>query len=339
MGNRPTLVDVAKAAGVHLSTASRALNDSTSTQISPETVKKVQKVAKELGYTINTVARGLRTKKTQTIGVIVPDLTNPIFPPIVRGIDSYLGPRGYSVLVVNTDNDAESERNHFNSLMRRQVDGLIIATGHTDQSIIADYHNQGITAVMVNREATGAPYPAVIGDDASGISMGVEHLASLGHKKLLHLTGPTESSTSRIRSQAFTAACKKLGLQAKIIKCSAYSIEAGQNAMDKFLDQNPKAITGVVAGNDLLALGVYHSLRSHGLKCPQDVSVVGFNNMPFANDFQPPLTTVDAPHYEMGVQAARIILNQIEGDESSPVKIMLPVSLIVRGSTATAKKL
>ena len=109
--------------------------------------------------------------------------------------------------------------------------------------------------------------------------------------------------------------------------------------MDKFLDQNPKAITGVVAGNDLLALGVYHSLRSHGLKCPQDVSVVGFNNMPFANDFQPPLTTVDAPHYEMGVQAARIILNQIEGDESSPVKIMLPVSLIVRGSTATAKKL
>jgi LacI family transcriptional regulator len=169
--------------------------------------------------------------------------------------------------------------------------------------------------------------------------MGVEHLASLGHKKLLHLTGPTESSTSRIRSQAFTAACKKLGLQAKIIKSYAYSIEAGQNAMDKFLDQNPKAITGVVAGNDLLALGVYHSLRSHGLKCPQDVSVVGFNNMPFANDFQPPLTTVDAPHYEMGVQAARIILNQIEGDESSPVKIMLPVSLIVRGSTVTAKKL
>ena len=339
MGSRPTLVDVAKSAGVHLSTASRALNETTSNQISPETVKKVRKAARDLEYSINTVARGLRTKRTQTIGVIVPDLTNPIFPPIVRGIDSYLGPRGYSVLVVNTDNDAQSERQHFESLMRRQVDGLIIATGHTDKTILADYHNQGITAVMVNREAAGAPYPAVIGDDAAGISMGVAHLASLGHKKLLHLSGPAESSTSKNRAQAFTDACKKLGLQGKIIRCAAYSIDAGTVAMDKFLDQNPKSITGVVAGNDLLALGVYHSLRAHGLKCPQDVSVVGFNNMPFANDFQPPLTTIDAPHFEMGVQAARIILNEIEGGASSPVKIMLPVSLIVRGSTAQAKKI
>ena len=339
MGNRPTLIDVAKAAGVHLSTASRALNESTSAQISPETVKKVSKAARDLGYTINTVARGLRTKRTQTIGVIVPDLTNPIFPPIVRGIDSFLGPRGYSVLVVNTDNDPESERNHFESLMRRQVDGLIIATGHTDKIILANYHNQGITAVMVNREAAGAPYPAVVGDDASGINLGVAHLAALGHKKLLHLTGPAESSTSRTRAQAFSAACKNHGLQGKIIKCSAYSIDAGQSAMDKFLDQNLHTITGVVAGNDLLALGVYHSLRAHGLKCPQDVSVIGFNNMPFANDFQPPLTTIDAPHYEMGVQAARIILNEIEGEASSPVKIMLPVTLIVRGSTAVAKKI
>jgi LacI family transcriptional regulator len=338
MGTRPTLVDVAKAAGVHLSTASRALNEATSNQISPDTIKKVRKVAKDLGYTINTVARGLRTKRSQTIGVIVPDLTNPIFPPIVRGIDSYLGPRGYSALVVNTDNNAESERHHFESLMRRQVDGLIIATGHTDKTILAEYHNQGITAVMVNREATGAPYPAVIGDDASGINMGVDHLASLGHKKLLHLTGPAESSTSRTRAHAFTAACKRLGLQGKIIKCPAYSIDAGKSAMDKYLDQNLKIVTGVVAGNDLLALGVYHSLRDHELKCPQDVSVIGFNNMPFTNDFQPPLTTVDAPHYAMGVQAARIILSEIEGDTSSPVKIMLPVSLIVRGSTAVAKK-
>ncbi|HEX7405415.1 MAG TPA: LacI family DNA-binding transcriptional regulator [Candidatus Nanopelagicaceae bacterium] len=334
MRERVTLADVAKAAGVHPGTVSRSLNEETEKQVNQETVRKIRKIAKKLGYTPNTVARGLRTRKSMTIGVILPDLTNPIFPPIVRGIDSYLLPRGYSVLVVNTDGDPSLEKKLFDSLMERQVDGFIIATGRSDTASIAEYHDHGIKAVLVNRDVAGIPFPAVTADDATGIRLAIEHLASLGHKKFLHLSGPAGFSTSRIRSKAFTDNCKKLGLHARIIKTTAYSVEAGQSAMDKYLDLHPQDATAVVAGNDLLALGVYHSLRLRGLRCPEDVSVVGFNNMSFANDFQPPMTTVHAPYFEMGVEAARLILSQIEGIEIGPMKITLPVSLVVRGSTA-----
>jgi len=336
MHDRVTLADVAKAAGVHPGTVSRSLNEQTEKQVNQDTVRRIRKIAKKLGYTPNTVARGLRTRKSMTIGVIVPDLTNPIFPPLVRGIDSYLLPRGYSVVVVNTDNSPTLEKKLFNSLMERQADGLIIATGRNDVDSTADYYERGIRAVLVNRDVVGVPYPAVIADDAAGIRLGIEHLVSLGHKTIIHLAGPSGFSTSQVRSKAFTDTCKRLGLQGRIVKTAGYSVEAGQSAMDKFLDQHPKEATAVVAGNDLLALGVYHSLRLRGWRCPQDVSVVGFNDMSFANDFQPPMTTIHAPYFEMGVEAARLILNQIDGVEGGPVKVTLPVSLVVRGSTGPA---
>ena len=210
MCNRVTLADVAAASGVNTSTVSRALNRETESQVSAATVKRVRKIAQGLGYTPNTVARGLRTRKSMTIGVIVPDLTNPIFPPMVRGVDSVLFSRGYSAMIVNTDNNADIEEALFDSLMERQVDGLIIATGHTERSMMAKYHDQGVRAVMVNREATGVPYPSVIGDDAAGIAASLEHLVSLGHKKILCLAGPAMLSTFRLRASVFTDTAKKL---------------------------------------------------------------------------------------------------------------------------------
>ena len=338
MQTRTTLADVAKKAGVNVSTVSRSLNRETEGQVSKATVKKIRKIAEEMQYTPNTVARGLRTRKSMTIGVIVPDLTNPIFPPIVRGIDSILFSRGYSALVVNTDNNAEIEDALFDSLMERQVDGLIIATGHTERSMMAKYHNQGVRAVLVNREASGVPYPSVIGDDAAGITAALEYLVKLGHKKILHLAGPSLLSTSSVRSTAFSNTSKRLGLTTKIIKATALSVVAGEIAMNKFLDTSPKSVTAVLAGNDLLALGIFHALRKHGLKAPQDMSVIGFNDMPFSEDFSPSLTTVSAPHFEMGAESARLLINQIENKGSGPKKITLPVNLVVRESSGPAPK-
>src|ERR1019366_4990034 len=162
MQRRVTLSDVAKEAGVNVSTVSRSLNSETSGQVSTGTVKKINNIAKRLGYTPNTVARGLRTKRSMTIGVIIPDLTNPIFPPIVRGIDSVLSSRGYSAFVVNTDNNQEYEEKLFNSLVNRQVDGFIIATGHSEAGRLEKYFSAGIKTVMVNREATEVATPCVI---------------------------------------------------------------------------------------------------------------------------------------------------------------------------------
>jgi LacI family transcriptional regulator len=337
MRKRVTLTDVARAAGVHPGTVSRALNDATENQVSQATARRVRKVAKDLGYTPNTVARGLRTNKSMTIGIIVPDLTNPIFPPMVRGIDSFLAPRGYSSLVVNTDGSDDTERTLFESLMERQVDGFIVATGHNNHQLMVEAHERGVHAVMVNRDANGVPYPAVTGDDSQGILAAVTHLVELGHKRLLHLAGPPGFSTSRIRSEAFVAACHRVGIDGQVVDTTAYSVDAGQRAMDAELDKDLNKVTAVVAGNDLLALGIYHSLRTHGLRCPDDVSVVGFNDMLFANDFQPPLTTVRSPHFEMGVEAARLLLNEIAGTLPGGARVMLPVSLIVRGSTGPAR--
>lgn len=334
MRTRVTLADVARLAGVHPGTVSRALNDKTESQVNQATARRVRRAAKELGYTPNAVARGLRTRLSMTIGVIIPDLTNPIFPPIVRGIDSFLAPQGYSALVVNTDGRDSSERTLFESLMERQVDGFIVATGHSHHQLMAEARARGVHAVMVNRDANGVPYSSVVGDDARGMVAVVEHLVALGHTKIVHLSGPAGFSTSHVRAAAFVAACDESRVEGSVIDAAEYSISAGQAAADALLDSDADIATAFVAGNDLLALGVYHSLRSHGLRCPEDASVVGFNDMPFAGDFQPSMTTVRVPHFEMGVESARLLLSEIADSESREVTVTLPVSLVVRGSTA-----
>ena len=337
MSSRVTIADVARLAGVHAGTVSRALNEKTEIQVNHETLLRVRQAAKQLGYAPNSIARGLRTNSSMTIGVIIPDLTNPIFPPIVRGIDSRLAARGYSAVVVNTDGSDDAERLLFESLVQRQVDGLIFATGHSGHSIAGEAFERGIKAVMVNRDSGGVPYPTVVGDDADGIAASLRHLADLGHRRVVHLEGPPSFSTSRIRAEAFVAGCAALGLEGRVVPCAAYSVEAGQSAMDDILGSRGERPTAVVAGNDLLALGVYHSLRLHGLGCPDDISVVGFNDMPFAGDFQPAMTTVRTPHFQMGAESARLLLEQIDDAQQTALKITLPVELVVRASTGPAR--
>ncbi|MDQ1581729.1 MAG: LacI family transcriptional regulator [Microbacteriaceae bacterium] len=334
MSTRVTISEVAKLAGVHPGTVSRALNKKTENQVNVDTVRRVRDAAKRLGYSPNSIARGLRTSSSMTVGVIIPDLTNPIFPPIVRGIDNYLLPRGYSTVVVNTDGSDANERQLFESLVQRQVDGFIFATGHTGQSIVHEAYERGIRGVMVNRDSGGVPYPAVVGDDSQGIRASVEHLAQLGHRRLVHLEGPASFSTSRVRAASFLSSCAEFGLSGTVALCGSYSVDEGQRVMDAVLAERSSQPTAVVAGNDLLALGVYHSLRTHGLRCPEDMSVVGFNDMPFSGDFQPPMTTVRVPQTELGAESARLLLRQIEDADRSAVRVVLPVELIVRASTA-----
>jgi LacI family transcriptional regulator len=336
MSRRVTIADVATLAGVHPGTVSRALNAKTQSQVNLETAGRVREAAKQLGYAPNPSARGLRTSSSMTIGVIIPDLTNPIFPPMVRGIDSYLAPHGYSSVVVNTDGSDEAERHQFDSLMQRQVDGLIFATGHSGPSAAAEAYRRGVHAVMVNRDSRGVPYPAVVGDDSEGIRASLAHLHALGHVRLVHLAGPVGFSTSEIRARAFTDGCRELGLDGRVVQTSAYSVDEGQRVMEGLLDSPGWRPTAVVAGNDLLALGVYHALRSRNVRCPDEVSVVGFNDMPFAGDFQPPMTTVRTPHFELGAEAARVLLDRIEHEGLPTVRVVLPVELIVRASTGPA---
>lgn len=335
----PTLRDVAQTAGVHAATASRALNPETRRMVNSETARRVLRAAETLGYRPNPIARGLKTAKSGTVGVVLPDLTNPLFPPIVRGIDDVLGPAGYSGLIVNTDNDADRERAQVMSLRSRQVEGLIVATATLEHPLLHEMRSQGVTMVLVNRRTDGLDVPSVTPDDASGIELAVRHLASLGHRRVVHLAGPQNTSTGVTRARAFSAAVREHGLDddpALVVPCQRWSEREGALALRRVLDAVSR-FTAVVAGNDLIALGCYDVFAERGIVCPDDMSVVGFNDMPFLDKLQPPLTSVAIPHQQVGVEAARMLLESLHEPDRTGRSVLLPLSLAVRGSTAVLR--
>ncbi|WP_432478162.1 LacI family DNA-binding transcriptional regulator [Nocardioides sp. GXQ0305] len=332
----PTLRDVAEAAGVHAATASRALNPGTRGLVNADTAKRVIRVAESLGYRPNPIARGLKTAKSGTVGLVIPDLTNPLFPPIVRGIEDVLEPAGYSGLIVNTDNDPRREQAQVELLRARQVEGLIVATAMVDHPLLEQLHREGVLMVMVNRRPDGVDVPSITPDDAAGIDLAVEHLASLGHRRIAHLAGPATTSTGVSRSRAYRAAVRDRGLAddpALVVDCQYWNEEAGAAALRSLLDSGVE-FTAVVAGNDLIALGCYDVLAERGMTCPDDLSVVGFNDMPFLDKLAPPLTTVSIPHQQIGAEAARLLLDAIAEPDRPARSVLLPLTLVVRGSTA-----
>src|SRR5215204_4653116 len=187
---RVTLKDVARLAGVHAGTASRALNEDTRSLVSEETARRVLEAAAELGYRPNPIARGLKTSRSYTIGVVIPDLLNPLFPPIVRGIQDRLEEAAYTPLIANTDNDTDRERADFEAMRARHVDGLITATARRDRGLPPGLEDVEMPIVLVNRRLEDGGRPSVVADDRAGVALAVEHLASLGHRRIAHLAGP-----------------------------------------------------------------------------------------------------------------------------------------------------
>jgi LacI family transcriptional regulator len=332
----PTLRDVAEAAGVHAATASRALNPETRGLVNAETARRVMRAAESLGYVPNPIARSLKTSRSRTIGMVLPDLMNPLFPPIVRGVQDVLREAGYSGLIVNTDNDPDTERSQITSLLSWHVEGLIVATALLDHPLLEQLHAQKVKMVLVNRRPDKLELPSVTPDDAGGVEMSVRHLAGLGHRRILHLAGPQTTSTGVIRARAFSHAVHDLGLDAdpELVEwCDSWSEEEGARALTAVLDRGTE-FSAIVAGNDLIALGCYDVFAARGISCPEDVSVVGFNDMPFLDKLRPPLTTVSAPHHQIGVEACRMLLEGVV-EPTRPVRsVLLPVSLAVRDSTA-----
>jgi LacI family transcriptional regulator len=348
-----TLKDVAAMAGVHPATVSRALNPETRLLVSDETADRILAAADSLGYRPNTVARSLRTRRSNTVGVLIPDLNNPLFPPIVRGIEDSLAADGYVALIGNTDADDERERLVFELMRDRHVDGFVLATARLRSHLLDEAEAAGIPVVLVNRRAEGYGFPSVSVDNERGLGMSVAHLASLGHRKIAHIAGPQDISTGLSRYRGYVAAMAAHGLPVEpelVAYASAYSIEEGERCCRAILEADG-GCTAVAAANDMLAVGCYVALDTAGLACPRDISVVGFNDMPFIDRLTPPLTSVSFSHYELGTQAGRLILEQLArgGSGSSgavpggagpggPEVLYLPPELKVRGSTAPPAK-
>ena len=327
-------------AKVHPGTVSRALNAETRTLVNPETAERVVRAAEELGYRPNPIARGLKTNRSYTIGVLIPDITNPLFPPILRGIEDRLNDAGYTALIVNTDNDAERERTLLEVMRARQVDGFIAATARLDRELLAGVASGGTPLVLVNRSLEDGSVPAVTVNDRFGIRLGVDHVVELGHQQIGHLAGPQNTSTGHRRHLGFVEAMQASGLETPdhhVQYGMWFTEEEGARMCAELLAGAPD-LTAIVAANDLLAIGCYDALEANGLRCPDDISIVGFNDMPFVDRLRPPLTTVRVPQREIGMFAADLLLERL-ADASPPApEVLLEPSLVVRGSVAKPRR-
>ena len=336
VGAAVTLRDVARVAGVHPATVSRALNEETRTLVNDATAKRVLKAAEELGYQPNPIARGLKTNRSYTIGVLIPDLTNPLFPPILRGIEDHLETGGYTPLTANTDNDPERELLDSQTMRARQVDGIIAATARRDHRLHDALLEAGIELVLVNRRQPDMPVSSATADDRLGMRLSVEHLVALGHTRIAHLAGPLDYSTGLDRHVSFHETMRAAGLEPDpelVLVSEAFTESEGARLCAQLIDAG-RRFTAIAAANDLLALGCYDIFAERGVRCPEDISVIGFNDMPFAARFHPPLTTIRIPHYEIGKAAAQLMLERLQDGGSPPREVMLQPSLVVRGSTA-----
>lgn len=335
MNKKVTIREVAAKIGVNPSTVSRALNPETRNMITPKVVQEVQAAAKEMGYYPNRMAAALKQNRSHTIGVLIPDLMNPVFPSIMRGIQDTLDKAGYTLITANTDNRVEYARTAVQKMRERSVDGYIMATAWRDDPLIQDCLSQKLPLVLINRTLEKKDgLNAVINDDAAGIDSAVDHLISLGHKHIAFVSGPQHTSTGFERREEFVVKMRRQKLDAGFVEMTeAYSIEEGREAFIRLLDKKVR-LTAVVAANDMLALGCIDAINESGLRCPDDISVVGFNNTPFLERTTPALTTVAIPHYEIGVRAAENILAQLHNTEHKSTIYRLQPKLIVRRSTA-----
>lgn len=340
---RATLKDVASAVGVHVSTVSRALNPETRHLITPKIVAKVIAAGRQMGYRPNPAAYSLRTNRTLTIGVVVPDITNSIFPPIIRGVEDALSEHGYATLVVNTDGRFEREASVFEVLSARGVDGLVVASVERKDEAIARIAALGTPIVTVNRRTDDAAICSVTSDDAEGIRRMLTHLAALGHRSVAAIAGNQDLSTGQRRYEALRQHATDLGLEIaeeSVRFAARFNETDGEQAMEELLAHGV-GFTAVLCANDRLAIGAIAALRRRGLACPGDVSVSGFNDMAMVDRLEPPLTTIRIQQYKVGFIAASLLVERMARPQEThaPEHVLMPVELVVRGSTCPPRDL
>jgi LacI family transcriptional regulator len=249
-----------------------------------------------------------------------------VLPPIVRGIEETLWSAGLACLLADTDNDLDREASAVAELQARRCEGLIVATATRYSATVRELAAAGVPTVLVTRDVDGAGLPFVAGDDAAGVRAAARHLRELGHERIGYLAGPPALSTTARR----LAVVREELPGTRVAEAAAYGIAEGRAAAGALLDAG---VTAILAGNDMLAVGVYEALAERGLRCPGDVSVAGHNDMPLVDKLAPPLTTVAIPQHAIGVEAARLLLARLAGD-TAPARRLLPTRLVVRGSTA-----
>ena len=332
---RVGLKDLAREVGVHVSTVSRALNPESGHPVAPELIEQIRKASKRLGYRQNLAAYSLKTNRSRTIGVVVPDITDAVFPPIIRGIEDGLAQHGYVAVLANTDGNPRRQVKVLETMRARGVDGLILASVQRSDRMVSRLAAD-LPVVTVSRRTDDPRFSSVVHDEDDGIGRLVTHLVSLGHRDIACIAGPQTVSTGFNRYNAYLRHRDLAGLQERpplVVFAKAFNEAEGERCAEELLAAGQR-FTALVCANDRLAIGAISAFRRHGVACPGDVSVTGFNDMPLVDRLSPALTTVRVQHHKAGFEAAGLLVDLIENETSEPHHLVLPVETVVRNSTA-----
>ena len=335
------LADVAERAGVSVSTVSRVINRPD--MVDSETRSEVEAVLNEVNYRPSRVARRLKNDRgeAQLLGVIIPDIQNPFYSEIVRGIEDVAYARDYAVILCNTDEDRDRERFYLDVLHGESADGVILPPlSQEGETAALDIESIDLPVVCFDRRLPGDPVDTVVVDNRRGAKEMTTHLLNLGHERIGLICGPASLSTSTERLQGYEDALSARGLSVDddLVHMGPPRRETGRTLSEKLL-RSPNPPTAIFAANNQLLLGTFETVQERGLSIPEEVAVVGFDDAPWAKFFNPPLTTVRQPTYEIGKQAAERLFARIEAPDESPRLITLEPSLQIRrscGSTPSA---
>ena len=323
--------DVAKLASVSIATVSRVLNDSDH-KVSAKTAEKVRRAVEELDYRPNALARALQINRSMTVGVIIPDIANHYYAEIVRGIQDEADKKGYNIILQNTDRSQKRITRSINLLREKAVDGIIfsggIISGYEPLSVLQEFRER---VVVIGRHDVN--FPAVMVDNISGASQAVQHLIDQGHTRIGFIGWADSSTTAADRLSGYKSALaqNRCRFDKNLVREGMLTPQSGYGEAKKLLsgDQVP---TAVFAANDQMAYGVIHAAMEFGLRVPEDLAVVGFDDIPLSSFFVPPLTTVRIPMFLLGTSSMRVLMSLISGKKSQRIKIH-KTKLIVRKSS------
>lgn len=331
-----TIKDIAQAAGLSPATVSLVLNNRPS-RIAPQTKERILTIAREMGYRPNSAAVSLKTNRSYTIGLIIPDIRNDYYATYAKGLEDACQENGWSMVLCSTNFNDERERQYIDTLRTKSIDGISLVTTppripKSNSDNVELILSMNIPLVQMDLTAYRPPANAVICDHVKGGYMATRHLLSLGHRKIAFITGPSYLEGSNSRLKGCKKAFEDYGLEWKddMMYVGNYTYESGLDGIDYLSD---KDFTAVFAFNDLMACGVYNGLAKYNLSVPDDVSVVGYDDHFVSSILSVPLTTIRQPIYDMGKEAARILIRAAEDESAKPVISHFDLKLVVRKST------
>ena len=336
MAKRPTIVDVARLAGVSKATVARVVNQQDDI-VREETRERVMAAVAQLGYERNAVAGSLRTDKTYMVGLSIPDITNPFWPEVARGVQDTIDTHDYTTVMFNSDWKTEREQKYLKMVRHNRFDGLII---NPTNLVSADFGSLGMPIVILGSGDEYPAYSSVGSNTTQGIYDALEYLYELGHRCIGLIAGRSQRRKVSSRYHAYMAfhARKHLKFDESLIISSEFSAAAGAEALQQLMS-HPQPPTAILAANDIIAINAMRGAQETGIRIPDDLSIVGMDDIYAASTTSPSLTTIAKPKYEIGVQAANLLLDQIDNDNQLPVQhLLLDCELVVRGSSAVPRQ-